>query len=131
MSGEIVTIIASAAAILFALAGGFGWIIVRMDAGFDRLSARIDDVHLQSVERDLGLEQRLVARIDGVARSLEERLGARIDGVEQRLGARIDGVERRIDGVERRIDGVERRLGAVEVAVARLEGPPPRLVLRR
>ncbi len=52
----------------------------------------------------------------------------RVDKVEHRLGARIDNVEHTLG---ERITGVERELVEVKVAVARLEGPRPRLVPAR
>ena len=61
----------------------------------------------------LGMFGWLIARIDRV----EARLGARIDGGEAKLGARIDGVER--------------ELVEVKIGLARLEGPPHRLLPAR
>ncbi|MEW1976687.1 hypothetical protein AB0301_16655 [Microbacterium profundi] len=70
MSVEMITTLVGVVSMLLALAGGFGWMIHRMDSRVDsfeiRLGARIDDV--------------------------ETKLGARIDSVEEKLGARIDKV---------------------------------------
>ncbi|GAB3630756.1 hypothetical protein GCM10027421_01090 [Microbacterium shaanxiense] len=106
MSVEMITTLVGVVSMLLALAGGFGWMIHRMDSRMDscesRLGARIDDV-----------ETKLGARIDAV----EEKLGARIDTVEEKLGARIDKVAS---------EQVE-----LKVAIARIEGPPRHLVSAR
>ncbi|MFJ4166240.1 hypothetical protein ACIPY5_11845 [Microbacterium sp. NPDC089698] len=52
----------------------------------------------------------------------------RIDTVEQKLGARIDRVEQ--NQAEFRTS-VEHELTEVKVAIARIEGPRPRLILER
>lgn len=70
MSVEMITTLVGVVSILLALAGGFGWMIHRMDSRMD------------------SCESRLGARIDDV----ETKLGARIDAVEEKLGARIDKV---------------------------------------
>lgn len=109
VSVETLTTIIGVVGVLASFASAFAWLIRRMDARLDQFDARLD------------------ARIDGV----EARLDARIDGVETRLIERIDGVEtrltERIDGVETRLTQVEQGLVEVKIAVARLEGPPPRL----
>ncbi|MGV2982218.1 hypothetical protein ACNPNP_00820 [Microbacterium sp. AGC85] len=70
MSVEMITTLVGVVSMLLALAGGFGWMIHRMDSRMD------------------SCESRLGARIDDV----ETKLGARIDAVEEKLGARIDKV---------------------------------------
>ena len=65
----------------------------------------------------------VVRRIDRV----EDKLSARFDGVS----ARFDGVSARFDGVSARFDGVEAELTEVKIAIARLEGPRPHLILGR
>ncbi|MFT4136738.1 hypothetical protein [Microbacterium sp.] len=88
----------------------------------------------------LGVTVTIVIGLFGAMAWLIRRVDERIDGVERKLGERIDRMGERIDGVERslgeRIDGVERNLAAVareltevKVAVARWEGPKPRLIL--
>lgn len=66
-----------------------------------------------------------------VMRRMERRLETRIDGVENRLGARIDGVEDRFDKLESKLDQVVDDVTELKIAVARLEGPPPTLLLAR
>jgi hypothetical protein len=83
MSVETITMLGSPVSILLALAGGFGWMIHRMDSRIDsvesRLGARIDSVDV---------------RIDG--------LGARLDRVADELVevkiavARIEGTPRHL-----------------------------------
>lgn len=70
MSVEMITTLVGVVSMLLALAGGFGWMIHRMDSRMD------------------SCESRLGARIDDVG----TKLGARIDAVEEKLGARIDKV---------------------------------------
>lgn len=64
-----------------------------------------------------------VRRTDAV----ERRLNDRIDEVERKLNARIDEVERSLTD---RIDAVGHETTEVKIAVARLEGPVPRLLTR-
>ncbi|MFS0911112.1 response regulator [Microbacterium sp. 179-I 3D2 NHS] len=55
------------------------------------------------------------------------RLDARFD----RVDARFDRVELRIDRVEDQLSGFRHELTEVKIAVARLEGPHPRLITAR
>ncbi|MBP3976619.1 hypothetical protein [Microbacterium sp. BLY] len=79
----------------------------------------------------------MIRRIDDRIDTVETKLGTRIDTVETKLGTRIDSVESKIGT---RIDSVEEKLGAridavaadvtdLKIAVARLEGPPRRLLV--
>jgi hypothetical protein len=114
VSVETLTTIIGIVSVLASFASAFAWLIRRMDARFDsfdaKFGARIDAV-----------ETRLTERIDG----FETRLTERIDGVETRLTERIDGFETQLTA---RMTAVERELVEVKIAIARLEGPPPRLV---
>ena len=71
-----------------------------------------------------------VRRTDAVERKLSDR----IDDVERKLSDRIDALSTRIDDVERsladRIDALGHETTEVKIAVARLEGPVPRLLTR-
>ncbi|KJQ52474.1 hypothetical protein [Microbacterium sp. SA39] len=49
----------------------------------------------------------------------------------RRVDARFDKVDARFDRLEDRVSGVEHELTEVKIAVARLEGPPPRLATAR
>ncbi|WP_435748551.1 hypothetical protein [Microbacterium sp. PMB16] len=49
----------------------------------------------------------------------------------RRVDARFDKMDARFDRLEDRVTGVEHELTEVKIAVARLEGPPPRLVTAR
>ena len=113
MSVDTITMLVGIASILLALAGGFGWMIHRMDTTSSslesKLGARIDAVD---------------ARIDTV----ERNLGARIDSVERNLGARIDTAERNLGA---RTDKINEELVEVKIAVARFEGPPRHLLPAR
>lgn len=105
MSAEIIAVVLSAVGIVVTLGSsmfvGFAWCVRRTDAVERRLNARIDDV--------------------------ERTLSARIDEVERKLNARIDEVERSLTD---RIDAVGHETTEVKIAVARLEGPVPRLLTR-
>ncbi|MFS0894842.1 response regulator [Microbacterium sp. 179-I 3D3 NHS] len=62
------------------------------------------------------------------------RLDARFDRVDarfDRVELRIDRVELRIDRVEDQLSGFRHELTEVKIAVARLEGPHPRLITAR
>ncbi|MDH5134171.1 MULTISPECIES: hypothetical protein [unclassified Microbacterium] len=119
MSADTLTIIVSAIGIVLTLGASLfaagAWMIRRIAERLGtvdhRLSARIDTV-----------EEKLGARIDTV----EEKLGARIDTVEEKLGARIDTVEEKLGA---RIDAVAADVTDLKIAVARLEGPPRRLLV--
>lgn len=69
MSVETITMLVSTVSILLALAGGFGWMIHRMDSRIDsvesKLGARIDRVADELVEMKIA-----VARIEGTPRHL-------------------------------------------------------------
>lgn len=63
-----------------------------------------------------------------------ERVDARFDQVDARfdqVDARFERVDARFDRLEDRIAGVEHELTEVKIAVARLEGPQPRLMTAR
>lgn len=102
MSVDTIAMLVGIASILLALAGGFGWMIHRMDS------------------TSSSLESKLGARIDAV--------DARIETVERNLGARIDTVERNLGA---RIDKINDELVEVKIAVARFEGPPRHLLPAR
>lgn len=84
---EIVSMIVGVATMLIALAGGFGWMITRMDARFAAQDARLD--------------------------------------------ARFDRADARFGEIEHELSGVKRELSEVKIAIARLEGPTPRLITAR
>ena len=99
VSVEIITMLATAATLLVAIIGGFGWTINRMDARFAAQDARLD--------------ARFAAQ--------DARFDARFDAQEAKFDARFAGVDARFDGIEQEIFDVK-------IAIARLEGPTPRLI---
>ena len=99
MSVEIITMLATAATLLVAIIGGFGWTINRMDARFAAQDARLD--------------ARFAAQ--------DARFDARFDAQEAKFDARFAGVDARFDRIEQEIFDVK-------IAIARLEGPTPRLI---
>jgi hypothetical protein len=79
----------------------------------------------------LGFASWIVKRIDAQGQRIDEQgrsLSERIDEQGRSLSERIDEQGRSLG---ERIAGVERELVEVKVAVARLEGPRPRLVPAR
>jgi hypothetical protein len=78
-----------------------------------------------------GAAATVLAGVAGLRRRMMTRIDARFDKVD----ARVEKVDARFDKVDARFDKVEGELGAlkdelveVKVAVARLEGPTPRLL---
>lgn len=55
----------------------------------------------------------------------------RIDARFDKIDARFDRVDARFDRLDDRVSGVEHELTEVKIAIARLEGPPTRLVTAR
>lgn len=87
MSVEMITTLVGVVSILLALAGGFGWMIHRMDSLENKLGARIDAVDGKQSARSDALESSLGARIDKVADELVEvKIAvARIEGPPRHL----------------------------------------------
>ncbi|MGB4780407.1 hypothetical protein [Microbacterium sp.] len=61
VSAEMIAIILTGVGLLFALAGGFGWMIVRMDAQFAVLGAKID-----GVQQEVNATKVAVAHLEGM-----------------------------------------------------------------
>lgn len=101
VSAEIITIIASAVGVLAVLGGGFAWFLNRIDVRFDASEKRMDE------------------RFD------------RVDGRMDRLEGRMDRLEGRMDRLQDDMRELGRELTEVKIAVARFEGPPPRLMSAR
>lgn len=85
-----------------AMFAGFAWVIRRMGA----------------------MEHRLIVRMD----SGDQRLDEKIDAVEHKLSQKIDAVDQRLS---RKLDALEHEFTEVKIAVARIEGPRPRLIVER
>lgn len=66
----------------------------------------------------------VVTRMDARFASAEQRMDARFEDHERRMDARFDRVES--DVAE-----LKTSMGDVKVAIARLEGPTPRLIVAR
>lgn len=103
VSVEIITMLATAATLLVAIIGGFGWTINRMDARFAAQDARLD------------------ARFAAQDARLDARLDARFNAQNAKFDARFASVDARFDRIEQEIF-------EVKIAIARLEGPTPRLI---
>ena len=102
VSAQTLATLASFAAVFLTLAGGFGWIVRRSDTQFQRLADKIDE-----------RARVLHAKIDEQGRLLD----AKIDEQTRALGAKIDTQTH--------------ELTEVKIAVARLEGPLPRIIPAR
>lgn len=109
VSVEVITMLATAAATLVAIVSGFGWMITRMDARFAGVEAKFD-------AQDAKFEARFDAQ--------DAKFEAKFDAQDAKFGARFDRVDKRLDRVENEIF-------EVKIAIARLEGPPPRLIAAR
>ncbi|MDY0983847.1 response regulator [Microbacterium sp. CFBP9023] len=70
----------------------------------------------------------MITRTDTRFEMFEQRMDARFEKFEQRMDARFEKVEQRMDA---RFEKVDVELGEVKIAIARLEGPAPRLVVAR
>jgi hypothetical protein len=119
VSADTLTIIVSAIGVVLTLGASLfaagAWMIRRIDERLGTVDHRLS-TGIGSVE------EKLTARID----SVEERLGARIGSAEEKLGARIDTAEEKLGA---RIDAVAADVTELKIAVARLEGPPRRLLV--
>lgn len=76
----------------------------------------------------------VVVAIAGLGGWFIRRVDARFDRMDAqfaRVDARFEKVDARFDRLEDRIAGIEHELTEVKIAVARLEGPQPRLVTAR
>ncbi|GAA4114210.1 hypothetical protein GCM10022249_15510 [Enteractinococcus coprophilus] len=108
MSAEVISIILVAAGVLITLGGGLlaglAWSLRRMEELFDKVDKRF------------------------------EKIDERFDKVDQRfdkVDQRFDKVDQRFEKMDERISQVQTELNDVKVAVARLEGPHPRLIFPR
>lgn len=120
VSVEVITMLATAAATLVAIVSGFGWMITRMDARFAGVEAKFDAQDAKFEARFDAQDAKFEARLD----AQDAKFEARFDAQDAKFGARFDRVDKRLDRVENEIF-------EVKIAIARLEGPPPRLIAAR
>ncbi|EYT60711.1 hypothetical protein [Microbacterium sp. UCD-TDU] len=106
VSVEVITMLATAVTLLVAIISGFGWMINRMDARFAEVVARFD------------------ARFE----AQDAKLGARFEAQDARFGARFEAQDAKFGA---RFDRIEQEIVEVKIAIARLEGPAPRLIAAR
>lgn len=109
MSTETITTIVGVVSLLLVLAGGFGWMIHRMDTRMDKL--------------DLGLRQEIG--------EVKQDVSAVKDDVAVLKGD-VSGLKSDVAEVKQDVASLKGEMTEVKVAVARLEGPtrPPLLVSR-
>ncbi|WP_417541171.1 response regulator [Microbacterium maritypicum] len=103
---EVITMLATAVTLLVAIISGFGWMINRMDARFAEVVARFD------------------ARFE----AQDAKLGARFEAQDARFDARFEAQDAKFGA---RFDRIEQEIVEVKIAIARLEGPAPRLIAAR
>ncbi|WP_314094835.1 response regulator [Microbacterium foliorum] len=117
VSIELVTMIVTVASTLLGLAAGFGWMITRTDARFESFEQWMD-----------ARFERAEQRTNALLESFEQRMDARFERAERRMDARFEKSEQRADA---RFDRLETDIGEVKIAIARLEGPTPHLLVTR
>lgn len=66
VSIELVTMIVTVATTLLGLAAGFGWMITRTDARFEKFEQRMD-ARFEKVDVELGEVKIAIARLEGPA----------------------------------------------------------------
>ncbi|WP_136024337.1 response regulator [Microbacterium sp. K27] len=117
VSVEVITMLATAVTLLVAIIRGFGWMINRMDARFAAQDARFD-------ARCDAMETKFDSRCD----ALDAKIDVRCDAQDAKFDTRFDTMETKSDA---RFDRVEQQIFEVKIAIARLEGPAPRLIAAR
>lgn len=130
VSVEVITMIVSAVTILLALAGGFGWMITRMDARFVAQDARFVAQDAKFTAQD-GRFAELNAKIDARFSEQDAKIDARFAEQDAKWDARFAQQDTRFDRLETRIDDLTHEMTEVKIAIARLEGPTPRLITAR
>ncbi|MFD6816424.1 response regulator [Microbacterium sp. NPDC060132] len=145
VSMEVITILGSTVTIIVAMASGFGWLVTRMDARFAASDARMAERFAMVEGPFSGMEERMDARfaasdarmderfamVEGRFSSMEERMDARFAASDARFAMveeRFSGMDARFGALEERLTGIEHEVTEVRIAVARLEGPPRRLI---
>ncbi|MFJ2551706.1 response regulator [Microbacterium sp. NPDC087591] len=113
VSVEVITMLACAVSIIVAFVSGCGWLINRMDVRFDRMDARIDE---RFAIQDARIDEKFAAQ------------DARIDERFARIDERFERIDERFERIDERFLGVGHELGEIRIAIARLEGPPRRLI---
>ncbi|MFF1539851.1 response regulator [Microbacterium sp. NPDC058269] len=106
VSVEVITMLATAATLLVAIISGFGWMVNRMDTRFAAMDAKFD------------------ARVD----AQDAKFDARFDAQDAKFDARFDAQDAKFDA---RFNRFEQEIFEVKIAIARLEGPTPRLIAAR
>jgi hypothetical protein len=120
VSMEVITMIGSAVAVIIALVSTCGWLISRMDVRFAQADAKMD---ARFEAQDAKMDARFEAQ--------DAKMDARFEAQDAKIDRRFSAQDTRFDRIENRLDGVERELAEVKISIARLEGPPPRLISSR
>jgi hypothetical protein len=113
VSVEVITMLATAATLLVAIISGFGWMINRMDARFAEVDARF-----------VAMDAKFDARFD----AQDAKFDAQFDAQDAKFDARFDAQDAKFDA---RFNRFEQEIFEVKIAIARLEGPTPRLIAAR
>jgi len=106
----------------FALLNLFQEMSIAMEAGFDRISGRINKLELQLTNIETRIDQLEMKMVRLETRM--ENLETRIDQLEMkmvRLETRMENLETRIDQLEMRMVRLETRMGNLETRTGNLE----------
>ncbi len=106
VSVEVITMLATAVTLLVAIISGFGWMINRMDARFAEVVATFN------------------ARFE----TQDAKFDSRFETQDAKFDARFEAQDAKLDA---RFDRIEQEIVEVKIAIARLEGPTPRLIAAR
>ena len=109
LASLVLTGVGTVATVLGGTVGIFALFMRRIDLQFARIDGQFARVYAQF--------ERIDARFE------------RIDARFERIDARFDKIDARFEKVDEQFAEVRRELNANTVAIARLEGPPPRLML--
>jgi hypothetical protein len=114
VSVEVITMLTTAATTMVAIISGFGWMISRMDGRFASMDAKFD---AKFDAMDTKFDARFAAQ--------DAKFDAKFAAQDAHFDAKFDGQDAKFDA---RFDRIEHDLFEVKIAIARLEGPAPRLI---
>ena len=117
VSVEVITMLATAVTLLVAIISGFGWMINRMDARFAEVVATFN---ARFETQDAKFDSRFEAQ--------DAKFDARFEAQDAKFDARFEAQDAKLDA---RFDRIEQEIVEVKIAIARLEGPTPRLIAAR
>lgn len=125
VSGEVITIVTSAVGLLCSLAGGFAWMVQRMDRAVGEVREELRTSHAGLSAEISAVRSDLRGEISAVRSDLTAEIGrVRTDlgGEIQGLGQEFTGLRQEFTDLRQEVTGLRQELGEVKVGVARLEG---------